>query len=133
MKSFPVLLFCSIILLTSCGDSSSCLENIVCTEEFRMITVEITDAIEIPVVLDSAYSLHQDAGIQYFEDDQFFAVSEGIYTVWTDAEFDLVEKKGTELIFEGWLNKEKVISQPFLIGHDCCHIELLEGPAEISL
>lgn len=124
------VLFLILPFLNSCGESGGevgCLGTLSCTEELRLLNVELKDLDNQPVALDSVYSIHESAGVYYFNPSDFGSGTEGTYTLWTDVEMDLVERKGSQIIFEGWQENRKVVSEVFTVGHDCCHIELLDG------
>lgn len=129
-----LLLLVSLSFFASCRDNGvGCLGTLVCTEELRILTVEVNDINNMPVELDSSYSIHESASVHSFDSNDSGFITEGTYTLWTDVEMDLIKRKGSEIIFEGWLNNEKVVSEVFTIGHDCCHIELLDGTSEIII
>jgi hypothetical protein len=128
---FGLLILSSLII--SCNQNGNCLGTQACTEELRIITVDIYASNNSPVSLDSAYSILADGRSFSFENDDLLLGTSGTYTILTDAEMDHVEKRGTEVIFEGWIDQDKVISEVYLIGHDCCHIELLDGETNLII
>jgi hypothetical protein len=127
MKNYPLLFFVIIILSLSCNEVKDCGDHLICTEIYVSLTVQIKDADGEPALLDSAYSIHSASGKVYKNNEALMMLDPGTFILWTDGELDITEKDGSKIRFEGWRSGKKVISEDYLIGHDCCHIELLEG------
>jgi len=113
--------------------SDNCnLESRICTEEFRTVSLQIQDSDGNPVLLDDFYTFYDSRKkFEYTLDD--FDAEEGIYPVLTDAELDEIEKEGTTLIFVGEKDGANIVEHQMVIGHDCCHIQLLEGDNKIII
>ncbi|WKV10682.1 hypothetical protein [Marivirga harenae] len=107
-------------------------ENLICTEEFRTITLEIKDGNGNPVVLDDFYTF-EDSRNKFEFDKNDFQVENGIYPVISDAELEELDKVGTVLIFVGEIDGRNVVEHQMVIGHDCCHVILIEGETEIQI
>lgn len=104
-----------------------CPDEIVCTEEFNSVTLNITDGNNSPVALDHYYSFNKSTGQIYkLEGDP----STGTYTILTDAEMGNILQEGSEIIFSGAINGEKIIEK-FIIGHNCCNIRKISGESEM--
>jgi methionine synthase II (cobalamin-independent) len=113
-------------------DSDGCEENKICTEEFRTISLEITNQDGDAVVLDDFYTfLDSRKKFEYTLND--FHTENGIYPVLTDAEMDEVERQGTTLIFVGEKAGKNIVEHQMVIGHDCCHVILIEGDDKIVI
>lgn len=108
-----------------------CPNDLICTQEFRILTVRIEDANGQSVLLDS----YEMTNIETGENLAFVepATPEGQYIIADDSHVDIVERSGTAFQFQGVMNGEVVVDQAFSIGHDCCHISLVEGPEIIQL
>lgn len=130
MYKFLILLVLLVLGFCKQDDTldTNCPEEIICTHEFRSITLKITDSNNSPVALDYYYSFNKSSGQIYkLKGD----TSAGIYTILTDAEMGNILQKGSEIIFSGTKNGEK-LTERFLIGHNCCHLVKLEGENEVS-
>lgn len=136
MKS--LIYFLSAITLFACSDddqnsSTSCSDQLVCTEEFRTIIVEIANSENEPITLDftrvTNVPINEELGVSNW----LGLLSPGSHIVTDDGQFDNVEKEGTLFQFEGFIGGERAVNQEFLIGHDCCHVILLEGPEKIVI
>lgn len=133
MRIYLFIILFSAIVLTSCEQSGTCLDNLVCTEELRYISVEVKDNLGNPVTLDSAYTIHKESGFVFRNEEFLGLFEEGNYIIWSDLEMDRLDKKGSELTFEGWKENQKLISESYKVGHDCCHITLIDGNTQLSL
>lgn len=114
----------------SCNDEDDCQGDLVCTEEFRTILITVVDTDGEAVTLDSFTVTNLDT-------DTVLDV-EGVqgldgYPIANDAMFNEIPKDGQRIEFVGLLNGAEVIRETFLVGHDCCHVILLEGNTTIQL
>ena len=103
-------------------DDGKC-PGVMCTEEFRMITVQITDFKGNPDKLKdyTAYITSSKKVLAKFEDDHFG--EEGYYLIATDGDMKYLSTEGTEITIEGETKSGKYFKRTFLIGKDCCHIQ----------
>jgi len=135
-----ILLFIFIIsLFTNCEKDEtiipcSCPEQLLCTEEYRSIPVEITDEAGLPYVLDEFYTTQLSDGqkITVTKPDPV-AYTLGLYLVLEDRNLDIVDKCGEEFKFTGLKNGVEVISKTFTIKNNCCHIELMKGETKVVI
>lgn len=130
MYKFLILLVLIVLGFSKEDDSRdiNCPGKIICTHEFRSITIKITDSQNSPVALDYYYSFNKSSGQIYkLEGDP----SAGIYTILTDAEMGNILQKGSKIIFTGTKNGEK-LTETFVIGHNCCHLVKLKGESKIA-
>jgi hypothetical protein len=131
----------SLILFTftffSCEDENvnddDCnLEARICTEEFRTVSLEITTPDGDPVILDDFYTFLDSRTKFEFELDEF-QQGTGRYPVITDQELEELDREGTTLIFVGEKDGSNLVEHQMVIGHDCCHVILIEGEEEIII
>ncbi|MGM0580451.1 MAG: hypothetical protein ACQETL_07215 [Bacteroidota bacterium] len=113
-------------------DSDECDDNLICTEEFRSITLEITTPEGEAVILDNFYTFHDSRKKFEFELDDH-QKGTGFYPVITDSEIDELEREGTTLIFVGEKDGRNIVEHQMVIGHDCCHVQLIEGEDKIVI
>lgn len=108
------------------------LESRICTEEFKTISLEITNPNGEPVILDDFYTFYDSRKkFEYTLND--IQEGKGIYPVITDAEMDEIEREGTTLIFVGEKEGVNIVEHQMVIGHDCCHIQLIAGDDKIVI
>lgn len=129
-----LLVICSVTFF-SCEEkdpnADACnLDSRICTEEFRTITLEITTPDGDPVVLDDFYTFY-DSKKRFEYELNANQEGEGIYPVITDAALEELDSEGTVLIFVGEKDDKNVVEHQMFIGHDCCHVILIEGDDEI--
>ncbi|SMG28561.1 hypothetical protein SAMN05661096_01713 [Marivirga sericea] len=130
---FFIVLFSVSMLACEDENSDDCdFESKICTEEFKSVTLEIKDMDGNPVVLDDFYTFLDSRQKYEFQlnDPQ---EGRGIYPVITDSEIPELESEGTVFIFVGEINGKNVVEHQMVIGHDCCHVQLLEGADKILI
>jgi hypothetical protein len=116
-------------------DPQDCAENVACTEEFATVSVKIFDLSGDPIIFDHHRTIVKETNEVIFEKELTSVppYSQKYHTILTDNEMSHLAISGTFLVFEGLINDVVVLSQEYVIGHDCCHIELIEGPKEIIM
>jgi hypothetical protein len=107
-------------------------ELLICTEEFRTISLEITNQEGDPIVLDDFYTFY-DSRKKFEYELKDIQQELGIYPVLTDAEMDEIDREGTTLIFVGEKEGRNIVEHQMVIGHDCCHVILIEGDDKIVI
>jgi hypothetical protein len=133
------ILYLSIVLIAlavfSCKEEVievDCGANSLCTTEFVTITLEIATSEGEPVVLDNFYTFLDSRKKFEFElTDSMKA--RGLYLVITDSELSELEREGSTLIFVGEKDGKNLVEHQMVIGHDCCHVQLIEGANKITL
>jgi hypothetical protein len=137
LKYFFLLV--SPLLLLSCKDddlpNDECPLNLACTEELRSIVVRITLNGE-PLILENPLTVQTASGEVFDFTSAGFFYPNGEYIVLTDGQFDSVEKDGSEFTFQASYtidDETRSLEQSYIIGHDCCHIILLDGPETIEV
>lgn len=129
-KISPFLFICILVLSqTACKDDDNC-DDKICTLEFKIITVEITDKDKNPVVLDSLAVINLENG-ENITTSYDFQKEKGIYPMLTDGQ--VKPNINSELFFNGFINSKEVVSQTFVATSDCCHIKLVSGNRELQI
>ncbi len=121
-----------VCFLTSCDDESEdCPKSLPCTRELQIINIKVTSNGEsVTLEYYKTVNLSNNEIYNY----QYLSYYEpGVYPVLTDAEFDKVDKNGSSFRFEGSIMDAVVVDEIFVIGHDCCHIELIDGNIEVEI
>jgi len=113
-------------------NSDGCEDNLVCTEQFTTISLEITNQQGEPIVLDDFYTFY-DSRKKFEYQLNNIQQGLGIYPVLTDSEMDEIQKEGTTLIFVGEKDGRNIVEHQMVIGHDCCHVILIEGDDKIVI
>ncbi|MBZ9729374.1 hypothetical protein LB467_06710 [Salegentibacter sp. JZCK2] len=125
------ILFIGIISLSfSCGKEKSRECSGICTEEFRSITVEITDTQRNPVVLDSTSitDITNDRQLNLISDFE-----NGFYTIFNDNFVSQYKNEEISLLFQGFQDEDLLVEQEYEVGVDCCHVYYISGALEIIL
>lgn len=106
-----------------------------CTEEFRMIIVNVNKVDNTPAEIDDYYMVRTSdkdtilskANNPY--EDEFF---EGI-TIFTDSQMGETTEKGTTFVLTCYWNKKIVVNESYTISHNECHIQLESGKTNIRI
>ena len=127
------LIVCS--MMVSCDKSQP---DVVCTTEFRMLTVSIKDTASNPVLLSNYFVKKTSSGeiIDFSKEDPYqdsINRIQGIYIIFTDGKMEMTSKNGTGFEFHGILGTTEIINEQYLFGHDECHVTLLSGKPEIII
>jgi len=144
MKTIHLLGLISFLMLCACRKeiicsepipASPCSSDLICTADFRSVSVEVKDKQGNPVLLDKVISYRLSTGEEILVDDlkNQFMLDQGEYMVWSDGQKNITNKTGEQIQFVGFKNGTEVIRKNFTIGHDCCHIEKKEGPSELTV
>lgn len=122
-----------IILFTfSCGKDEERACSGICSTEFKIITVSITDAENNPVLLDSISitDLSNNRTLDLNEND---FLEEGVYAVFNDNFVQHYKNEEISLLFEGFQDEDLVVEETYEVGADCCHVYHISGDLEIQL
>lgn len=122
-RLFMIILLAVIL---SCDKNDRDDELINCTMEFRVISVEV-----IGVNLTQNFTIRQTTQdtITFGEEYYYF---DHIYPILSDDEHELLLNNDPEVfLFVGFVGDEKVIEEPYLIGSDKCHVDLIQGRASL--
>ncbi len=125
------LLF-SLLLITilSCTKND---ENIMCTMEFRSIVIQITDADNKNLPIDTYFVIKESTNdtiinnLSYAMDNE---INNGI-TVFTDSELQKTTEKGVDFILHVYQKNNLIVNQKYTFAHDKCHVKLSKGPTTI--
>jgi hypothetical protein len=113
-------------------------KDVMCTQEYRTITVSVKDAAAKPILLSMYYVKKTSTNeiIDFsMEDPLMDSLNrlQGIYTVFTDGKMGLTSKTGTEFEFHGIQDSTELVNERYLIGNDACHVTLLSGKIQIII
>lgn len=140
MKQIPLCSFLLLILFlgNACNkeenNSDDCSGNI-CTTDFRIITVSVSDASSNPVALDSFEVIDVSNGeIVTPSESTFsfqFAQEQGAYPLVTDGSIPLNQTR--VLQFKGFLDSNLVVDRKYIAEEACCGVNLLEGDLTVTI
>ncbi len=122
------LFLVGILVAIGCQEDDALVDNcpsdLVCTLEFRTIGVDVYSN-GAPLVFDEYIVTDLETGERIeFEED--WSSIPGTYVIATDALVDKVKQSGSRFLLEGFTDGVKIFEKVYLVGHDCCHIILIE-------
>lgn len=120
-------------LLISCSEKLDC-EDMVCTKEFRMITVKFVDANGNPQIVKGFTSINKRTGEVLTPNND--TVNQGIYVVASDSDILKLSEKGDNVLVSATDSKTNVKLQvEYLIagGLCSCHVTKISGPDTVKL
>ena len=133
MKIIPLLAFLLVLAaVIGCNKSTEeCPQDQMCTEEFRFITLEARDTAQAPYLLDSVHTVVVESGAVVHPMDQM--MDPGTYIVLSDNEKNLTSLAGDTFSFNGFKGGELIVTERFVIRHDCCHINWVSGNTSVTI
>ncbi|HTN46880.1 MAG TPA: hypothetical protein VL098_11080 [Flavipsychrobacter sp.] len=106
-------------------------KDVICTMDFRTITLSVLNVDSTPKQLDSFYSAFSGSDNIILDSKDISAEQlqmmqrYGSYPVISDAQRDkLSSGKNTAVYFVGYQDGIKVMEHSLVVTHDCCHIQL---------
>jgi len=90
-----------------------------------MITIEVNGA-----VLDDYYTVRLRTGDTIRRNSP---IGDKYYEVLDDLWTDKIKQEGEYFLFEGKVGDSVLVREQFKIGHDECHIRLIEGRTRVDL
>lgn len=107
-------------------------EGIYCTQEFRMIDLQVKDASGNTVVLTSFHTEDMAGNKLPAHLYEYDAIRDA-YVVFNDAWVNGHENTTTQVRFVGYKNGNKVVNEVYDINTDCCHITKTSGKDAVVL
>lgn len=137
IKSSYLILFAFISMAATCQNTDKstskeenpCDPEIMCTMDFRVVSLTIIDGEGKPVILDDFYTEFEDFTFKTQRDE--YQMQEGLYPVVNDGEMNKLSFKGNSAVFIGIRNGKEIIRHKLKVGKDCCHVVFMEGEKEI--
>lgn len=113
------------------GDDTGCPAEVICTAVYAMVQTTIHDARGNALVLDSFYTIRQGTGevIRYPK----HGPGPETYSVLEDNYRPKLQNTVATFILKGFRNGQQVVSEPYVISADCCHIAYVSGNKAIVL
>ncbi len=126
-SSFFLLVVSPFFWAGSC-EKKACSEEVMCTEIFSMVTVQVTDQNGDAVLLDEVYTIRGNNAETIRPDQQ----AGGVYVVLDDSYRKKLENQKDDFRFIGMKEGKKVIEEVYSIAADCCHIQKISGNESIK-
>ena len=125
-------LFIGSFLMISCYRD----KEVLCTSEYRMLSITVKDSAGHPVIFTSHYVRKTVTGeiLQFPEIDEWTdSVNrvQGIYVIMTDSKLDMTTKSGNQYEFHGKMGNPEVLQENYIIGNDGCHVTLIQGNTNV--
>lgn len=116
-----------------CGDTApiDC-SGVFCTQEFRMIYLEVKDNAGATVTLTSFHT-EDMAGNKLPADLYEYDSWRDAYMVFNDAWVNGHEGTRKKVRFVGYVGSTKVVDEVYTIATDCCHIDKIAGKDKVVL
>lgn len=125
MKKIVALTIAAATICGGCSDD----RDVVCTEEFRMITLQVQDPDRKPVLLDSFFTVRAGNGERIASTQQI----PGYYTVLDDNYQPRLKRERDNFIFHGFRGGLKVVEETYSVSADNCHITKLSGKDSVMI
>lgn len=124
-----VFISCITMSISSCekDKGNKCPEDTMCTELFAMITANVVDKNNNPVYLTTYHTIYDGKEHIFLKSD----LNDNNYTILDDSALDYIKNTTGEIVFEGYINGTKVVSETYLVGADCCHVFKTKGATTI--
>ncbi|MFY0600170.1 MAG: hypothetical protein JXR03_10905 [Cyclobacteriaceae bacterium] len=125
------------LVCQSCGTTE---EEVVCTDIFNQITIEVEDGssgefvvLDSTAVITSVSLVVREAELVYNPTIQVGGGNLNFYILASDAHISEFSEDGSKLLFLGWIENSLVVKEEFLIARDDCHIRKVTGSNKIIL
>lgn len=127
MKFIVALTIVAATILTGC--SCDPIDSGICTEEFRTISLKVTQAGHQPAMLDSFHTIRAGNG----ERITYPSNGPGHYTVLDDSYHPKLKRSRDQFSFHGFKGGVKVVEEVYTISGDNCHIKKESGRDSVVL
>lgn len=131
LKLLPVVAML-MFAFSSCRmcDKGDC-SVVACTDDFRAVSITLTDAQGTPVTLTDYYTIREST--QENIRDNGANTEDGRYNVLTDSYQPSLVNQQDRFTFVGIINGNEVVRETFTISADCCHIDYITGNREVTV
>ena len=123
LVSFFILIVVSILILISCTKD----EEIICTMEYRYISIDVKGGI-----LDDFYTIRKYTG-DTIRNEKDNIIGNNSYIILSDNYQNKIKNKEEIFIFKGYITDSLVVNEQYIIKADECHINYVSGKKEINL
>ncbi|WP_306552011.1 hypothetical protein [Daejeonella sp.] len=135
MKGVSIFFLILVVFLGSCSSSEPAVcENMVCTTEFRTITVKFLDDSGNPLLVNNFSAVNKRTGRSMSQNSIINGL--GIYVLASDADLKELSEKGDIVLVSASnpKNNSKVTAEFVISGGLCiCHVSKISGPETIKI
>ena len=135
MKGVSNFFLILVVFLGSCSRSEPAVcENMVCTKEFRTITVKFIDDYGDPLLVNNFSAVNKRTGRSMSQTNSVQGL--GIYVVASDADQKELSEKGDIVLVSASnpKNNSKLTAEFVISGGLCiCHVSKISGPEIIKI
>jgi hypothetical protein len=135
MKGVSNFFLILVVFLGSCSSSEPVVcENMVCTKEFRTITVKFIDDYGDPLLVNNFSAVNKRTGRSMSQTNSIQGL--GIYVVASDADQKELSEKGDIVLVSASnpKNNSKLTAEFVISGGLCiCHVSKISGPETIKI
>lgn len=114
----------------SCGKKEEKECSGICTEEYKVIAVSITDDENNPVLLDSV-SITDISSNRNLDLNKNNFLEDGVYVIFDDTFSQDYQNEEISLLFQGFQQEELFVEETYKVGADCCHVYHISGTLKI--
>jgi hypothetical protein len=124
-----------IVLILGCDrDKKSDCTNLLCTDEFRSISVLIKHVSDSSVVVLTNYKvIRVSDNKDISHGNSIIPENYGYYLLVDDTDRDMLRNSNVEIEFQGYIDNTLLIKRHFVVTADCCHISLVSGETVIYI
>lgn len=136
---FQILIVLFLTTIISCEkdslDEKGCPKDLLCTTEYKTITVRVINDKSEPKVLDKFIVIDTENGEDVTIPNEVYpleiAKRDGKYPISSDGRLIFNQVKNLE--FRGYINNELIIQEQYLVKEDCCGIDLISGKTTVTI
>ena len=115
-------------------ETPHCDSTLMCTMEFKSLIMDVKDQNGQVLVLDKVVSTRSNGEEFSFKREPFIGMeTSGRYAFWSDGQFKITKKTGEYILVKGIRNNQEIFQRNFKVGHDCCHVLLIEGNTNATI
>ncbi len=126
-RPLEILIILIFGLFMSCKKEDD--SDLVCTSEFKIITVSIIDVNSDKIILDKFSVIDKNSGLDVTPPESLyplnFAQERGEYPIVTDGSIELNSTR--EMTFIGYINNQEVIRSEYVAEEKLCGVSLISG------
>lgn len=102
-----------------------------CTQFFVTISIEVRDDDGVKIPLSSFEVSDKDTGAKiggdYSEEQMANFRDNGSYPIYNDNFVEEHPNENRSIIFKGFIDGDIVVTAPYVVRADCCHVSLVSG------
>jgi hypothetical protein len=131
-----VFRFCLLVaLILGCErDNKSDCNNLVCTDEFRSISVLIKHSSDSTAVILTTFKvIRVSDNKDISHGNSIIPENYGYYLLVDDTDKEMLRNNDVEIEFQGYVDNILLIKRRFVVTADCCHVSLVSGESVVYI